>query len=224
MAFTELDQKLIDECTKDVLDLEKIKKLIADGADINAFNEEHKQALFDEILDYYIFEGRERRLNLHNLFAVAELFAEKHVILNQIADDSDRFILRNFRFLPPEKSCVDAFKLLLKKCVFSFDDVENAVTDMTLDLHLGIYYFFEQTKNYSKEDSLNYYLELIYWASAYTVKAYPNKCETDMLSFDWFDRDKNKIEMVYEKRSTSVFIEDLETHQRMEIDGWSAKY
>lgn len=224
MAFTELDQKLIDECKKDTIDLEKIKGLIADGADINAFDEEYEQALFDEILDYYIFESRERKLNISNLYSISELFAGIGLVLNQRPDDSDYFLLNRFRFLPPEKISVDVFKVLLEKCTYSFKDIDSISTDATLDLHLGEYYFFEQTQNYSEADSLAYFLELIYWASAYTVKVYSGKCATDMLSFDWFDRDKNKIEMVCENRSTSVFVEDLETHQRMEIDGWSMKY
>ena len=36
MAFGEMEQKLIEECTKDPLDLDKIKMLIDSGADINA--------------------------------------------------------------------------------------------------------------------------------------------------------------------------------------------
>ena len=31
MAFKDIDQRLIDECTKDTVDLDKIKKLIAEG-------------------------------------------------------------------------------------------------------------------------------------------------------------------------------------------------
>ena len=37
MAFNSIDQRLIDTCTKDVIDLEKIKALIVDGANVNAF-------------------------------------------------------------------------------------------------------------------------------------------------------------------------------------------
>lgn len=224
MAFTELDQKLIDECTKDTIDLEKIKGLIADGADINAFDEEYEQALFDEILDYYIFESRERKLNISNLYSISELFAGIGLVLNQRPDDSDYFLLNRFRFLPPEKISVDVFKVLLEKCTYSFKDIDSISTDATLDLHLGEYYFFEQTRNYSEADSLAYFLELIYWACAYSVKTYPEKCSSDLLHFKWFSREKNKIEAVFENRSTSVFMEDLETHRRVEIDGWSMKY
>ena len=92
-----------------------------------------------------------------------------------------------------------------------------------MDLHLGQFYFYEDTQ-YSKEDSINYYLELIYWACAYNVKTYPEKCEKDVLQFDWFNRDKNNVELVCENLSTSVFIEDLETHEKKEIDGWTMKY
>ena len=224
MAFKDIDQRLIDECTKDVVNLDIIKNMIADGADINAFDEEYEQELYDEVLDYYIFEGRERRLNLHNLFAITELFVENHLILNQKADDSDWFIPGSFRFLPPEKICVEAFKMLLEKCAFSFNDIEKAIADITLDLHLGMYYFFKETQNYSEKDSLEYFLELIYWACAYNVKTYPEKCSKDLLQFKWFDREKHKIEIVFESRSTSVFVEDLKTHTRAEIDGWTMKY
>ena len=65
---------------------------------------------------------------------------------------------------------------------------------------------------------------MIYWACAYNVKVYPEKCSKDILQFNWFKREKNKIEIVRENRSTSVFVEDLETHMRTEIDGWSMKY
>ena len=115
------------------------------------------------------------------------------------------------------------FKLFLEKGHFSFEDLDGIITDATLDLHLGEFYFYEDTQ-YSKEDSINYYLELIYWACAYNVKVYPEKCSKDILQFNWFKREKNKIEIVRENRSTSVFVEDLETHMRTEIDGWSMKY
>lgn len=224
MAFKDIDQRLIDECTKDTVDLDKIKKLIAEGADINAFDEEYEQTLYDEVLDYYIFEGRERRLNLHNLFAITELFAEYHLVLNQKPDDRDCFLPSRFRYLPPERISVDTFKMLLERCTFSPDDLNRTIADTTLDLHLGIYYFFEKTQGYSPKDSLEYFMELIYWACAYNVKTYPEKCSKDLLQFEWFDREKNKIETVFENRSTSVFMEDLETHTRTEIDGWSMKY
>ena len=219
MAFTELDQKLIDECTKDVLDLEKIKMLIADGADINAFDEEYEQELYNSILDYYIDEEQP---NLFNLYEITKLFTESNLILNQKPEDSDYFIPDRFRFLPPTKISIDIFKMLLSKGKFSFDDLDNIINNATLDLHLGEFYFYEDTQ-YSKEDSINYYLELIYWACAYNVKTYPKKCEKEVLLFDWFDRETNKIELVRENRSTSVFIESLETHHKAEIQGWSMK-
>ena len=124
MAFTELDQRLIDECTKDTIDLEKINALIAVGADINAFDEEYEQALYDEILDFYIFEGREKKLNLSNLYKTTEIFAKKGLVLNPKPGDSDYFFLNRFRFLPPEKVCVDVFKMLLEKCASSFEDIK----------------------------------------------------------------------------------------------------
>lgn len=223
MAFTDIDQRLINACRKDVIDLDIIEGLIAEGADINAFDEEHEQGIYNEILDYYIFEGRERRLNLINLYRITELFAEKCLILNQKPNDSDFFIPSWLRFLPPEKICVDTFKLLLEKCAFSFEDLENAIATTSLDLHLGIYYFFERTRHYTEKESLEYFLELIYWACAYNVKAYPEKCSKDLLQFRWFDREKNKVEIVFENRFTSVYVEDLETHMRTEIDGWLMK-
>lgn len=220
MAFKDIDQRLIDECSKNIIDLDKIKALITDGADINAFDEEYEQELYDSILDYYIDE---KQPNLSNLYEITKLFAESNLILNLKPEDSDCFIPDRFRFLPPTKISIDIFKMLLSKGKFSFDDLDNIINNATLDLHLGEFYFYEDTQ-YSKEDSINYYLELIYWACGYNVKVYPEKCEKDVLLFDWFNREKNKVELVRENRSTSVFIESLETHQRTEIQGWSMKY
>ncbi len=220
MAFKDIDQRLIDECSKNIIDLDKIKSLISNGADINAFDEEYEQELYNAILDYYIDE---EELNLFNLYEITKLFTESNLILNQKPEDSDYFIPDRFRFLPPTKISIDIFKMLLSKGNFSFDDLDNIINNATLDLHLGEFYFYEDTQ-YSKEDSINYYLELIYWACGYNVKVYPQKCEKDLLLFDWFNREKNKVELVRENRSTSVFVKSLETHQRTEIQGWSMKY
>ncbi len=220
MAFKDIDQRLIDECTKNIIDLDKIKALITDGADINAFDGEYEQELYDSILDFYIDEEQP---NLYNLYEITKLFAESNLILNQKPEDSDYFILDRFRFLPPTKISIDIFKMLLEKGKFSFDDLDNMINNATLDLHLGEFYFYEETQ-YTREDSINYYLELIYWACAYNVEVYPEKCSKDVLDFEWFKREKNKIEVIREKRSTSVFIEDLENHKRAEIDGWTMKY
>ena len=224
MAFKKIDQQLIDECTKDIVDLEKIKTLIVNGADINAFDEEYEQELYNEILDYYVLDSRERQINLLNLYQITKIFIENHLILNQKPEDSDYFIPKRFRFLPPENICVDTFKMLLEKGEFSSEDLDGVITDSTLDLHLGEFYFFEQTQNYSEIDSMEYYLELIYWACAYSVKLFPEKCSKDLLDFDWFKRERNKMELIYENRSTSVFVEDLENHNRTEIDGWTMTY
>lgn len=220
MAFKDIDQRLINECSQNKIDIDKIKVLIERGANINAFDEEYEQELYDSILDYYIDEEQP---NLSNLREITKLFLENDLILNHKPEDNDYFLLRRFRFLPPEEICVDIFKLLLEKGHFSFEDLDGIITDATLDLHLGEFYFYEDTQ-YSKKDSINYYLELIYWACAYNVKTYPEKCEKDVSQFDWFNREKNKVELVCENRSTSVFIEDLETHQRTEIQGWTMKY
>ena len=222
MAFTELDQKLIDECTKDVLDLEKIKMLIADGADINAFDEEYEQALYEEILEYYI-DKREEKPNLFNLYKITELFISHHLVLNHKPNDPDYFLPDLFKFLPPENVCVDIYKMLLNTNNFSFADLDNTIATNALDIHMGMFYFFEKT-NYSKKDSLKYFLELIYWASAYQLRKYPEKCDEEMKAFDWFNRERNKIECIYQGRSTSIFIENLETKKRAEITGWTMKY
>ena len=220
MAFKDIDQRLIDECSKNIIDLDKIKSLISTGADINAFDEEYEQELYNSILDYYIDEEQP---NLFNLYEITRLFTESNLILNQKPEDSDYFLPRRFRFLPPTKISIDIFKMLLSKGKFSFDDLDGIITDATLDLHLGEFYFYEDTQ-YSKKNSINYYLELIYWACAYKVKLFPEKCSKDILDFNWFDRDKNKVELIQENRSTSVFVEDLENHKRVEIDGWTTKY
>ena len=220
MAFKDIDQRLIDECSKNIIDLDKIKSMISNGADINAFDEEYEQELYNSILDYYIDEEQP---SLFNLYEITKLFTESNLILNQKPEDSDYFIPDRFRFLPPTKISIDIFKMLLSKGKFSFDDLDNIINNATLDLHLGEFYFYEDTQ-YSKEDSINYYLELIYWACGYNVKVYPQKCEKDLLLFDWFNREKNKVELVRENRSTSVFVKSLETYQRTEIQGWSMKY
>ncbi len=220
MAFKDIDQRLINECSQNKIDIDKIKVLIERGANINAFDEEYEQELYDSILDYYIDEEQP---NLSNLREITKLFLENDLILNHKPEDNDYFLPRRFRFLPPEEICVDIFKLLLEKGHFSFEDLDGIITDATLDLHLGEFYFYEDTQ-YSKKDSINYYLELIYWACAYNVKTYPEKCEKDVSQFDWFNREKNKVELVCENRSTSVFVEDLETRQRTEIQGWTMKY
>ena len=224
MAFKDIDQQLIEECCKDILDIDKIKTLIANGANINAFDEKYEQALYEEVLEFYIFEGRERRLDLSNLYKITNLFIENDLILNHKPEDRDYFLPDRFRFLPPEKICIDTFKALLENGQSSFDELEIVMTNASGDLHMGIFYFFEQTQFYSEEDSARFFLELIYWACAYKVKLFPEKCSKDILDFNWFDRDKNKVELIRENRSTSVCVENLESHKRVEIDGWTTKY
>jgi len=221
MAFREIDQKLIDECVKPAVDFEKVNELIAEGADINAFDEKYEQSLYDELLDHYIEieEGRD----LFNLYKITELFLEKGLILNPKPDDCDYFLPDGVRFLPPEKICVDIFKLMLEKGTFSFEDLEYAQANISLDLHLDLFCLYEGTQ-YSEEDSENYYLELAYWACAYNVKRHPEKCSEKLFKINWFEREKNKVEFVCDNRSSGVFVEDLETHERIEIDGWGYKY
>lgn len=213
MAFKELDQRLIDECCKNNVDLDIIKSLIAGGADINAFDEEYQQELYNEILHYYI---EAEQPNLSNLYEITKVFLANDLVLNQKPEDSDWFLPGEFRFLPPEELCVSIYKLLLDKGGFSFKDLDDLIADAVLDLRLGLSYFYEDTQ-YTEEDSINYYLELIYWACAYQVRVYPEKCSEDVLPFNWFEREKNKIEIISENRSTAVFVEDLETHRRAEI-------
>ena len=220
MAFKNIDQRLIDECTKDIINIEIIKSLISTGADVNAFDSDYAQELYDSILDYYIDA---QNPNLSNLYKITNLFLEGGLVLSQNQNDSDYFLPSRFRFLPPDKTCVDTFKLLLEKGSFSFYDLDQFIDDATLDLHLGEYYFYEDT-HYSKNDSINYYLELIYWACAYNAKVYPEKCKKDVLQFDLFDRKKNKVELIEKNHSTAVFIECLKTKHRIEISGWSMKY
>lgn len=222
MAFMELDRKLIDECTIETIDIGAIRHLIAGGANINAFDEEYEQSLYGEILDYYI-DKREEKPNLSNLYKITELFIGHDLVLNHKPNDPDFFLPDLFRYLPPEKVCVDIYKMLLNTNNFSFADLDNTIATNALDIHMGLFYFFEGT-NYSKNDSLQYFLELIYWASAYQLRKYPEKCDKEIKEFDWFNREKNKIECIFEGRSTSVFIENLETKKRAEITGWTMKY
>ena len=41
MAFKDIDQRLINECSQNKIDIDKIKVLIEHGANINAFDEEY---------------------------------------------------------------------------------------------------------------------------------------------------------------------------------------
>ena len=88
MAFKDIDQRLIDECSKNIIDLDKIKSLISNGADINAFDEEYEQELYNEILDYYIDEEQP---NLSNLYEITKLFLANNLVPNQKPEDSDCF-------------------------------------------------------------------------------------------------------------------------------------
>ena len=105
----------------------------------------------------------------------------------------------------------------------AFKDIDNVSTDATLDLHLGTYHFFDEDR-YSHDDSIKYFLEIIYWACAYGSKAYPEEIAKGLLQFDWFDRQKMTIELVHENRSTSVFVKDTKKDLRVEIDGWTMKH
>ena len=144
LAFRDVDQSLITLCTADEVNLNKLNELIADGADVNAFDKEYEQVLYEEILDYYIFEGRERQINLSNLYTITEIFVKNGLVLNQQSDDSDYFLLDSFRFLPPERVCVDTFCMLLERCNFSHKDVNYMIADTILDVHMGIYYFLRK--------------------------------------------------------------------------------
>ena len=220
MAFRDIDRRLIAECTKDNVALGTIKALIESGADVNAFDEEYEQGLYNEVLDYYI---NAEEPNLSTLYKITKLFLENNMVLNQKLGDHDYFLPGDLRFLPPEKTSVDTFKLLLEKGNASSGDFDAMISDAILDLHLDMFCFYEEAQ-YTREDSVNYYLELIYWACAYNAKAHPEKCSEDILRFNWFERDKNRIGIAYCNRSTSVYVEDLETHTRAEINGWSTKY
>ena len=215
MAFDEINQHLIDECSKNIIDMEAIKALIAGGADVNAFDAEYEEALYDAVLVYYIYEEQP---NLLNLYAVTELFLANNLVLNP-KTASDYFLPKRFRFLPPEKSCVDIFKMLLEKGSYSADDLEDTIADCILDLHLDLVDVQEQG-----EAIVKYYLELIYWACAYNVKIFPKTCSADLLCFEWFDRARNKIELISENRSTSVYVEDAVNRNRAEINGYTWKY
>ncbi len=145
------------------------------------------------------------------------------LVLNPKPEDCDFFIPSRFIFLPPDEICLNIFKMLLETEKFSFEELESIERNAALDLFFDEYYFYGQTK-YSKEDSLKYYLELIYWTCAYKVKKYPKRCTEDLLKVNWFERSKNRIELVRENRSATVLVEALETHEKTEINGWSLKY
>ena len=49
MAFEKIEQELINECVKDTIDMEKIKTLIHNGADINYYDVEYEQCLYEHV-------------------------------------------------------------------------------------------------------------------------------------------------------------------------------
>ena len=220
MAYKDIDQLLIDECCKTIVDYDKIKELISNGADINAYIAEEEECLYESVLDYYVDNDN---FDLSNLLRTTELFIEKRLILNPNPSDPDCFVLRHFRFLPPTKTSVTIFKLLLENLKFSNTDINRFISDAAFDLHLREFFFFEGTE-FSEQDSIVYFLELIYWACAYDIKAHPSENEPELLEFDWFNREENKINVIWENRSTYIFIESLKTHKRTEINGWTMKY
>lgn len=227
MSFSALDQVLIDECIKDSIDIEKIKELIADGANVNAFNEDYQASLYDEIIDYYI-DPTDKGVNLSNFYKITELFLENGLILNHHPNDLDDSSLISFRGLPPESISVDAYKLLLNSNQVTLDDLDNIISIIMFDLYWG-YHPEEADKieyneesdciitKYSEEDRKQYYLALLYWTYAYSSKRFPESCQKEIKDFDWFDTDRNKMEWIYGDRTITVVVSNSETGKMVAI-------
>jgi hypothetical protein len=221
-AFGGMEQKLIEECTKDPLDLDKIKMLIDNGADINACRGKWNTPLNRDVVDYYACRGEKfENRNLSNLAQVMELLIEKGMLLNPKPGDSRGFLLPALQFLPPEKICVDTYKMLLEKGNPSFEDLNYAMYCYVCNMHSTDddydFYSWKKPKKYKKKDCLNYFLEITYWTCAYQVKLYPEKCAKDLLGINWLDREKYTVMLKRGRQTSRVIIENNETQQSATI-------
>ena len=225
-AFGEMEQKLIEECKKDPLDLDKIKTLIDNGADINACGGKWNTPLNSEIVNYYACRGEKFEYrNLSNLAQVMELLINRGMLLNPKPGDSHGFLLPDLQFLPPEKICIDTYKMLLEKGNPSFEDLDYALYCYVCNMHSTDddydFYSWKKPKRYKKKDCLNYFLEMAYWTCAYKVKLYPEKCAEDLLRFDWFNREKYTVKLKRGRRTSRVIIEDNGTQQNATIHSYT---
>ncbi len=218
MTFGEMEQKLIEECTKDPIDLDKIKTLIDNGADINACGGKWNTPLNREIVNYYACRGEKfENRSLSNFAQVMELLINRGMLLNPKPGDSHGFLLPDLQFLPPEKICIDTYKMLLEKGNPSFEDLDYALYCYVCNMHSTDddydFYSWKKPKMYKKKDCLNYFLEMTYWTCAYKVKLYPEKCAEALLAFDWFNREKYTVKLKRGRQTSRVVIEDDETQQ-----------
>ena len=218
MAFREIEQKLIEECTKDPLDLDKIQMLIDNGADINSCDGKFEYPLHCTIVDYY---GRNRseyeNPNLSNLAKVMALLIDNGMLLNPKPSEHRNFLLLVLQFLPPEEICIDTFKMLLEKGNPASEDLDAALNTFLCNMHSEDddydFYSWKKPKKYTKKECLNYFLDMMYWVCAYKVKLYPEKCAEDLQEFDWFDREKHIVTLKRGRRTSQVFIEDKESRR-----------
>lgn len=222
ITFGEMEQKLIEECTKDPLDLDKIETLIDNGTDINACGGKWNTPLNREIVDYYACSGEKfENRNLSNLAQVMELLIDRGMLLNPKPGDSHGFLLPALQFLPPEKICIYTYKMLLEKGNPSFEDLDYALSCYVCNMHSTDddydFYSWKKPKKYTKKDCLNYFLEMTYWTCAYMVKLYPEKCAEALLAFDWFNRDKYTVNLKRGRQTSKVIIENNETQQSATI-------
>ena len=219
MAFREIEQNLFMECTKDPLDLDKIQMLIDNGADVNACGGKWDTPLHDKIVNYY--SSRDEYRNLSNLAQVLELLMTRGMLLNPKPGNSRGFLLPSLQFLPPEKICIDTYKMLLEKGDPACEDLDYALYCYVCNMHDPEdnydFYSWLKPQKYKKIECLNYFLEMTYWTCAYKVKLYPEKCAKDLLGFDWFDREKYTVKLKRGRRTSRVIIEDQKTQKSATI-------
>lgn len=221
MAYRDLDAALLAACCEDRIELGKVEALLYEGADVNAVDPAYDTSLYDEILDHYI-DSKHKKTDLEGLLGVTELFLLLGLEIN-LAHEDDYFMPQRFRFMPPEERSVSIFKLLIDRGNASFEDLDRFIGDAILELHREDFYFYEG-REYTVEDSLRYYLELIYWAVAYNLKRCPEKCLEALSGFDLFKREKNIIGFTREERSTTVFLEEVASKKRCVIGGFTWAY
>ncbi len=218
-SFGAMEQKLIEECTKDPIDLDKIQALIDNGADINACGGKWNTPLNSEIVNYYACRGEKNEYrNLSNFAQVMEMLINRGMMLNPKLGDRRGFLLPDLQFLPPEKICIDTYKMLLEKGHSSFEDLDYALYCYVCNMHSPDddydFYSWNKPKKYTKKECFNYFLEMIYWTCAYQVKLYPEECAEELLRFDWFNRDKNEVKFSRGRQTSRAFIVDKETQQK----------
>ena len=224
MAFNELDQELINECSAHTFNSDKIQMLINSGANINAYDFERENSVYGEILDNYCYWGVEPP-SLSNFYEVTKLLIKNGLVTNPNPDRYEDFIGYYFFHLPPEPICVDIFKMLLDIGDYGYAELDNVIGSYSLDLHLGDCVVDEEDDcKYTTDDYIRHYVTIIYWACAYIHKKFPEKQPETFANIDWFNREKYYISFGHKNRSTEVCVIDKETSESVEITGWKTQF